>query len=92
MLVLTLFIGGWMLVRGIFEIIGALKLRKEVKNEGWLILSGLLSVILGILLIWRPGLGALSMVWVLGMFALVFGIMMVMFALRLRKQHNTIVS
>ena len=91
-LVLTLFLGCWILIRGIFEIIGALQVRKDVKNEGWLILSGLLSVILGGILIWSPGLGALSLVWVLGMFALVFGITMVMFALRLRKQHNSIVS
>lgn len=91
-LVLTLFIGCWVLIRGVFEIIGALQLRKEIKNEYWLIFSGLLSVIFGILLIWNPGVGALAMVWVMGMFALIFGVMLTMFALRMRKHHNIIVS
>jgi uncharacterized membrane protein HdeD (DUF308 family) len=45
---LVLFIGAWALVHGIFEIIGAIKLRKEIDNEWMLILGGALSVLFGL--------------------------------------------
>jgi uncharacterized membrane protein HdeD (DUF308 family) len=83
--VLIVFIGAWSIVHGIFEIIGAIKLRKEIDNEWWLILAGALSVIFGIAVLAMPGAGALALIWVIGAYAIVFGILLVGLAFRLRK-------
>lgn len=87
-IVLVLFIGAWALVHGIFEIIGAIKLRKEIDNEWWLILSGVLSVVFGLLVIAMPGAGALGLIWAIAAYSIVFGITWVMLAFRLRKHQH----
>lgn len=86
-LALVLFIGAWSLVRGVFEIIGAIQLRKEIDNEWMLILGGVLSVIFGLGVLALPGAGALALVWVIAIYAIIFGGTMVAFAFRL-KQHK----
>ncbi|MBK1866432.1 HdeD family acid-resistance protein [Aestuariivirga sp. YIM B02566] len=87
-LVLTMFIGAWALIHGIFEIIGAIKIRKEIDNEWWLILSGALSVLFGLAILIMPGAGALALIWVIGAYAIVFGGMLVGFAFRLKKHSH----
>jgi uncharacterized membrane protein HdeD (DUF308 family) len=57
-ILLVLFIGAWALVHGIFEIIGAIQLRKEIDNEWMLILGGALSVLFGRIVLIAPGAGA----------------------------------
>src|SRR5215813_8157588 len=87
-LVLIFFIGGWAIAHGIFEIIGAIRLRKEIENEWWLILAGVLSVIFGLLVLVIPGAGALALIWVIGAYSIMFGIMFVALSLRLRKHAH----
>ena len=81
--------GGWAIAHGIFEIIGAIQLRKEIDNEGWLILAGALSVIFGLMVLVAPGAGALALIWVIGAYSMVFGAMLVGLSLRLRKHRHT---
>ncbi|WP_078083466.1 HdeD family acid-resistance protein [Microbulbifer mangrovi] len=89
-LVLVIFIGAWALVRGIFEIIGAVRLRKEIDNEWLLIFAGFMSVIFGLVLLVNPGAGALALLWLIGGYAIAFGIILVWLAFRLRKlAHKT---
>lgn len=88
-LVLIMFIGSWALIHGIFEIIGAIKIRKEIDNEWWLILSGALSVLFGLAVLIMPGTGALALIWLIGAYAIVFGGMLVGFAFRLKKHSHT---
>jgi uncharacterized membrane protein HdeD (DUF308 family) len=88
-LVLVIFIGAWALVRGLFEIAGAMYLRKEIDNEWLLIAAGLLSVIFGIAILMAPGAGALALVWLIGAYALLFGGTLVWLALRLRKHGGS---
>ncbi len=83
-LVLLLFIASWAIVVGVFEILGAIRLRREIDNEWMLILSGAVSVLFGLALLAQPGAGALALVWVIGTFAILFGLLYVGFALRLR--------
>lgn len=84
-LVLLLFIAGWAIATGVMQIIGAFKLREELTDEWLLIASGVLSVAFGVLLAMWPKAGALAMVLVIGAFAIMYGILLVMFAMRLRK-------
>jgi uncharacterized membrane protein HdeD (DUF308 family) len=84
-LLLLMFIGVAAIARGVFEIIGAIQLRKEIDNEWWLILDGALSVLFGLFVLIFPGAGALALIFVIGCYAILTGVMLVSFALRLRK-------
>jgi len=83
-LALLYVIAAWAIIRGVFEIIAAIHLRKELENEWLLGLSGVLSVGLGVLLIVSPGAGALALLWWIGGFAIVAGILMILLGLRLK--------
>jgi uncharacterized membrane protein HdeD (DUF308 family) len=85
---LVLFIGAWALVHGIFEIIGAIQLRKEIDNEWMLILGGVLSVLFGAIILIAPGAGALGLVWAIAAYSIVFGITFIALSLRLRKHSH----
>jgi uncharacterized membrane protein HdeD (DUF308 family) len=87
-ILLILFIGAWALVHGIFEIIGAIQLRKEIDNEWMLILGGVLSVVFGAIVLIAPGAGALGLIWAIAAYSIVFGITFVALALRLRKHSH----
>lgn len=84
-IVLLLFIAAWSIATGIMQIVGAVRLRKEVDGEWLLIASGVLSVAFGLALLAWPGAGALAMVLVIGAFAIVEGILLISFSLKLRK-------
>jgi uncharacterized membrane protein HdeD (DUF308 family) len=87
-LVLLLFIAAWAVVMGIFQIIAAIRLRKEIQNEWLLALSGILSVLFGIIMFVQPGAGALAVIWVIAAYAIVFGILLIWLGLRLRKRSE----
>jgi uncharacterized membrane protein HdeD (DUF308 family) len=87
-LVLLVFIAVWSIARGLFEIIGAIQLRKEIDNEWLLILAGAMSVVFGILILLWPGAGALALIWLIGAYAIIFGALLVGFALRLRRHRG----
>jgi len=89
-LILLSFIAAWSIITGVFEIVTAVRLRKMIPNEWLLILSGIVSIIFGALLIAQPGAGAISIVWLLGAYALTFGILTLMLAFRLRGMRDTI--
>jgi uncharacterized membrane protein HdeD (DUF308 family) len=89
-LVLLTFIVAWSIITGIFEIATALRLRKVIANEWLLILSGVVSIIFGILLIAQPAAGAISIVWLLGGYALLLGILTLMLAFCVRGLRDTI--
>ena len=78
----------WAFLTGILEITAAIQLRKQIANELWLILGGVLSLLFGVLMIWQPLAGAIAIVWVIGAYAIMFGILMIGLSLRLRK-HAT---
>ena len=82
---LVTFIAVWAIVLGVMEIIGAIKLRKEIQGEWLLILNGVISVLFGLVLLWRPVTGAIALVWIIGAYAIILGVIYVMFGLKLRK-------
>jgi uncharacterized membrane protein HdeD (DUF308 family) len=83
--ILLFIIAWWAIIRGVLEIIAAIKLRKIIQGEWLLILSGLLSVAFGVLLLLRPGAGALAVMWLIGIYMIVFGITAIALSLRLRR-------
>ena len=87
-LVLLLLIAAWAIVGGIFEIVTAVRLRKVISHEWLMIVAGIISVLFGILLILQPAVGALAMIWWIGGFAILFGIMLVTLAFRLRHWRD----
>jgi uncharacterized membrane protein HdeD (DUF308 family) len=88
-LVLLFFIAGWAIATGVFQIIGAIQLRKEIDNEWLLILSGVISVLFGIGMMLAPGAGALALVWVIGTYAVIIGGVLVVLAFRLKKHAHS---
>lgn len=84
-IVLLMFIAAWAIAMGVFQIIAAIRIRKEIEHEWLLILSGVLSVVFGALMILSPGAGAVAVVWVIAAYSIVFGVMLVALSLRLRK-------
>ena len=88
-LVLLFFIAGWAIVTGVFEIIGAIKLRKEIDNEWLLILGGIISVLFGVGVMLAPGAGALALVWIIGAYSVVMGVIFVALAFRLKKHSHS---
>jgi uncharacterized membrane protein HdeD (DUF308 family) len=85
---LIIMIGAWAVTIGILEIIGAIWLRKEIEDEWLLIAAGLLSLLFGLAILLRPGAGALALAWAIGAFAILFGILHIALALRLKSHHE----
>lgn len=81
---LTYVIAAWAVVIGVLEIISAIRLREEIDNEWWLILTGILAVIFGILVFSNVLAGILTIAWVFGIFAIVYGILSIVLAFRVR--------
>lgn len=84
-LTLIFIIGIWAVAIGAFQILAAVRLRKHIRGEWLHALSGLLSIVFGIAVLLQPGTGALALVWLIGFFAILFGVMLVAMALRLRS-------
>ena len=89
-LALLYFVAAWAIVTGIFEIVGAIRLRREIEGEWALILGGALSVLFGVLLVAvGPGVGLLSLVWLIGVYAVAFGVLLLILAFRVRNERST---
>ncbi len=89
-LVLLYIIAAWAIVTGILEIVQAVEMRRVIRNDWLLILSGVASVIFGILLFLFPGAGALTVVWLIGIYAIVFGALVIGLSLWLRRMQRSV--
>jgi uncharacterized membrane protein HdeD (DUF308 family) len=91
-LALIIYIAAWALMIGAVEIALAIKLRRELKGEWFLILMGLASILFAVLILWNPAPGAMALLWLIASYAIVFGILGVIFGFRLRSLPTLPVS
>ena len=82
-------IGIWAIVTGVFEIAAAIRLRKKIRGEWLLIAAGAASLVLGVLLLWAPAAGAVALVWWLGSYAVLFGVLLIAVAFEVRAGDRT---
>lgn len=75
----------WAMVTGALEMVAAFQLRKQMRHEWMLALSGALSVLFGLLLVVWPAAGVLTLVGLIGIAAIAFGVTLLMLGLRLRQ-------
>ena len=90
-LAIVLLIAFWAMITGVFELLAAIKLRDEIEGEWLLGIGGILSILFSVVLFINPGLGAVTIIWLIGFYAFVFGISLIFLGIRLRK-HNILVD
>jgi uncharacterized membrane protein HdeD (DUF308 family) len=88
LLALVFVIGIRFIISGALEIAAAIKLRDELRSPVLYGIAGVASIALGVLAFVVPGLTALALVTMLGAFALVFGVMMLVLGFRLRRETH----
>ena len=85
-------VGFWAIFTGVLEISAAVRLRQEIKGEIWLAFSGLLSIVLGAIVLRiffsRPVESFLAAGWLLGFYAAVYGVTLLFLSWRLRKTRQ----
>src|SRR4029450_9153816 len=84
-LALVIYIAAWALMIGATEIALAIKMRREIKGEWFLILMGLASIIFAGLLFWNPLAGAAALIWIIAWYAVIMGVLAIVFGIRLRS-------
>jgi len=87
---LLILIAAWAIVTGIMELVAAVRLRKIINNEWLLVLAGIASVVFGVILLFQPAAGALVLIWWIGAWALLSGILLMILAFRMRNWKGLI--
>jgi uncharacterized membrane protein HdeD (DUF308 family) len=82
---LLILIAAWAIATGVMELVAAIRLRKIITNEWLLVLAGIASVLFGVILLFQPAAGALALIWLIGAWALVSGILLMILAFRMRN-------
>jgi uncharacterized membrane protein HdeD (DUF308 family) len=89
-LVTLVLLAAWSILVGLFEVLAAVRLRRAIRGEWLLGLSGLLSILLGlaipVVLLTYPGATILSVGWLIGVYALAVGVVLVIQGFRLRSR------
>jgi uncharacterized membrane protein HdeD (DUF308 family) len=88
--ILVIMVGIWAIVIGILQIASSVG-HRAVPNSGWVwaIIGGALSILFGILVLIWPGTGVVSIIWIIGIWAIVWGITLIVLGVQLRKAAST---
>ena len=84
-LVLVLLVGGWAMVTGLLEIFAAFGAGEEAGTRAMYVIGGLISVAFGVVLFARPGMGAISLALLFGLFNLIAGTWMLVDGIEVRR-------
>ncbi len=80
----------WAVATGILQIVAAVRLRRDIDGEWFMGLGGALSVFFGILLFVWPSTGIVTLLWLVGVYAFIFGVVMMVLSFRVRSAHKAI--
>jgi uncharacterized membrane protein HdeD (DUF308 family) len=80
-----LLIAYWAILRGILTIVAAIQLRRVIQGEFWMILGGIISIVFGAWVVLAPAAGALAVIWLIGLYAIVFGAALILAGVGLKK-------
>ena len=83
-------IAAWAILSGIFQIMAGIEIRKAVEGVWVLYVGGALAILFGLMLFFRPGAGALSVVWLIVTFMILFGILQVILSFKLKGLHGDV--
>jgi uncharacterized membrane protein HdeD (DUF308 family) len=86
--VLILYIAFWAMATGVLRIVLAVRLRKEIEGEWWMALAGLAGIVFGVLMVARPGAGALAVLWLVATWAVVGGVFLVILSFRVKALNG----
>ncbi len=89
-LALVYVVGAWAIVTGLLEIVAAIRLRDVISNEWLMGVSGALSILFGALVLYQPNAGALTLVWLFGLYAILAGVSQISLGLRVRRLDQTL--
>jgi uncharacterized membrane protein HdeD (DUF308 family) len=80
----------WAIGLGVLQVVAAVRLRHDISGEWWLTLGGVVGIASGILLIANPAAGALAVLWLIGSFALLWGVMLLIGGFDVRRLHKQV--
>lgn len=86
------FVAAWLIVSGILQIAGGVRLRDVIDNEWLYILSGVISIAFGVWIFRNGAAGIVATAYLLGWYFLLYGIAEVAVAFRLRSLHGTVAT
>jgi uncharacterized membrane protein HdeD (DUF308 family) len=87
-LALLVVVAIWAILTGAFQVVAAIRLRREIEGELLMAIGGILSIAFGVYLLVNPSDGLLSLVWLVGFWAVVFGVTQILLAFRIRARHQ----
>jgi uncharacterized membrane protein HdeD (DUF308 family) len=90
-LALVFYVAIWAIATGLLQITAAIRLRRQLAGEVWWILAGIASVVFGGLLIVQPAAGALTLLWLFGVYAIAFGVLLLLLAFKVRARIKRLV-
>ena len=85
LLALVTLVAIWAIARGVLDIVAAIRLRREIEGEWLLAFGGAMSILFGALVFAAPGAGALVAAWWIAIYALVFGLVLLVCGMKLRS-------
>ena len=87
---LLIYIAVWAIGMGVLQVVAAVRLRHDISGEWWLALGGVASVAFGILLMRNPAGGVLAVLWLIGTYALIWGVMLTVGGFDVRRLHKQV--
>jgi len=81
-------LAAWAILSGVVEVVAAYRLRNEIRGEFWLGFAGVLSLLFGMMLVLRPGAGALTIVWLIASYTVLFGVVLIAWGMHLKRLND----
>ena len=89
-LILLILIASWSIITGVIEIVAAIQLRKQITGEWLMALMGIASIAFGGLLLYDPAAGAVALIWIIGIYAILFGVLLIALGFKLRGVDRSV--